>query len=154
MLTEQMTRAQAAGPAERRPQPGRARDGAVRAGQGDAQLGQGGQAGLQAPPVEPGPGRRRQLLDGRRQAEHRQQLGQAEGAPVEGTQGGGQRRGRARPAGQLGERGRRGQAPEVGPALEQALQLGVGEAGKGGRITRQRVLLGMGVEVWRLASTR
>ena len=49
-----------------------------------------GQAGLKAPGIQPRPGRRGQAGHGRRQADHRQQLGQAERAQVEGAQGSGQ----------------------------------------------------------------
>ena len=137
-------RAEAAWPAERRPQRRRPGDGPVRAGQGDPQLGQGGQAGLQARRVEPGAGGLGQGGHGRGQADHRQQLGQPEGTQVEGAQGRGQRRRRARPAGQLRERRRRRRTAQVRPALEQPEQLGVGEAGKGGRVARYQSSSGTG----------
>ena len=85
----------------------------------------------------PRPGRERSRY------QHRQQFGQPQGPQVEGAQGSGQRRRQACPAGQL-ERRRSGRAQQIRPALEQAPQFGVGEAGQCGRVTRQRSLLRTG----------
>ena len=90
---------------------------------------------------------------GRRQAEHGQQLGQAERAQVEGAQGGGQRRRRARPAGELGN-----DAGAGGPADLAGAPAAVAARRRRGRKGRPRnpaaVLLGTGVEDWRLAPQR
>jgi hypothetical protein len=132
-------RPETAGPAERRRQPRRPGDDAVAARQGDAERGQGTQAGPQAAPVQTGAGRLGQRVHGGRQADDRQQLGEPQRAQVEGAQGGRQRGRAAGTAGELGERRRRGAGEQVGAAFQQADEVGVGERREGGGVAGQGV---------------
>jgi len=130
-------RAKASRTAERRRQPRRPGDGAVAARQGDAELGEGIQAGPEASGVETRAGRPAQRVHGGRQADGRQQLGQPQRAKVEAAQRCCQRGGAAGAAGKLGER-RRGRAGEqVGTAFQQVDEVGVGERREGGGVAGQ-----------------